>query len=99
MRLGRWAAGVSGQVRALESETAQPGSHLGAAHEQVPEQTGPVVLDHRDDRALVDGEPCVRIPAFRLAEGVDEAVVAPDAVAHRAKQVADRKSTRLNSSH
>src|SRR3546814_5651589 len=44
------------QARTLEAEPAQTGNDLLAAHEQVPQQPGTVILDHHHDRPLVDRE-------------------------------------------
>ena len=49
-----------------------------------------VVLDHDDDRALVDGEVGVRDPVLAFAERVLEAVLAPDAIAELVIEVAER---------
>src|SRR6516225_4216632 len=67
----------SADVRALEAEAPQADADLGAAHEELPQEAGAVVLDHDDDRALIDGEMRLRIPILALAEGIDEAVIAP----------------------
>src|SRR3546814_12442715 len=66
------------QARTLEAEPAQTGNDLLAAHEQVPQQPGTVILDHHHDRPLVDREVAVGDPALRAVEGIDEAVAAPD---------------------
>src|ERR671920_1442243 len=66
---------------ARELEAAQAGLDLGAAHEQLPEQAGAVVLDHRHDRALVDREMPAGVPVVGLAGRVYEAVLAPDVLA------------------
>ena len=77
---GQLTAGV-GEVRAGEAEAAEAVADFGAAHQEAPEQAGAGVLDHHHDRALVDREMRGGVPVGGLAEGVDEAVVAPDAVA------------------
>ena len=88
-RRGGTAARASGSsalhqrlVRTLQSgtreaEPAQPGLHFGNAHEQLPQQPGAMVLDHDDDRPLVDGQEGVGVPVALLAEGIDESVRAP----------------------
>ncbi len=40
-----------------------------------------MVLDHHDDRPLVDGEESVCVPVLAFAERVDEAELAPEALA------------------
>ena len=37
-----------------------------------------MVLDHDDDRPLVDGEIAIRCPVLLLAEGIIESVRAPE---------------------
>src|SRR3546814_6032344 len=58
------------QARTLEAEPAQTGNDLLAAHEQVPQQPGTVILDHHHDRPLVDREVAVGDPALRAVEGI-----------------------------
>ena len=55
--------------------------HFGDRHEQPPQQPGAVILDHDDDRSLIDGQEGVGIPVAALAEGIHEAVASPDLVA------------------
>src|SRR3546814_12600617 len=73
MRISDWSSDV------FSSDLpAQTGNDLLAAHEQVPQQPGTVILDHHHDRPLVDREVAVGDPALRAVEGIDEAVAAPD---------------------
>src|SRR3546814_14541504 len=84
MRISDWSSDVCSsdlrrrQARTLEAEPAQTGNDLLAAHEQVPQQPGTVILDHHHDRPLVAREVAVGDPALRAVEGIDEAVAAPD---------------------
>ena len=45
-----------------------------------------MVLDHDDDRALVDGEEGVGVPVSALAERIDEAELAPERFPCRVKK-------------
>ena len=64
-----------------ESQPVQPGLHLGAGHEEAPEQAGAVVFHHDHDGALVDGEVPGFAPPVMEAEAVVESVRALDPMA------------------
>lgn len=44
--------------------------HFGILHEIIPQQAGPVIFDHDDDRPLIDGEVGIGIPIPGLIEGI-----------------------------
>src|SRR5262249_60963182 len=69
------------QVRAGDPQPAQARLHFRNAHEQLPQQAGAMVLDHDDDRALVDGDVGVGIPVTLLAKGIDEPEPSPELLA------------------
>ena len=49
-----------------------------------------MVFDHDDDRALVTRQMRFRLPVGGFAEAVDEAVFAPDFIAQRFVEMAER---------
>ena len=55
------------------------------AHEEFPEQSAAVILNHDGYRPLVDGKITLRIPVVRFAESVVESVRAKHFVAHVVK--------------
>src|SRR6201984_1743305 len=78
-------------MRAFEAEASEPFANFAAAHEKLPQKSCPVVFDHDDDRALIDRKMRCRIPISRLAEGVDEAVFAPEALAEACVKMPQRR--------
>src|SRR5580692_3174882 len=78
-------------MRALEAQLLHPLADLRNAHEQLPDETAPVVLDHDDDRPLTDREVAVSIPVRLLTEAVDEAEPPPDFVAKLLIEVPERR--------
>jgi hypothetical protein len=49
----------------------------GIGHEQLPQKSGPVILDHDHDRSLID---CKILPVMGLAEGIGETKAAPNSI-------------------
>ena len=68
-------------MRALESKPAQAQLNVGILHEQIPQQSRTMILDHDDDRALVDRQIGFGEPVGVLAEGVGKTETAPQPVA------------------
>ena len=54
--------------------------NLRAGHEQSPEQSCPIVLNHRCDGQLVDSQVSARVPLGSGAIAVVEAIIAPEQV-------------------
>src|ERR1700733_12533935 len=77
-------------MRALEAQLLHPLADLGNAHEQLPDETRSVILDHDHDRPLADREVTVGVPVILLAETVDEAVPSPNLVAEIVIEVSKR---------
>ena len=65
-----------------KSQFRQSRLHVGVAHEELPQQAGPVILNHDCDRSLVDGEVTLRIPIVRFTESIVEAERSEHFVAH-----------------
>ena len=51
-------------------------------HEELPQQSRPIILEHDGYRALVNGEVALRIPVVRFAESIAEAIGAEDLISH-----------------
>lgn len=66
------------QVRAGKAKLPQRIPNFGRAHEQFPKKTAPVVLDHRDDRPLVNCEIRSGKPIARQRECVNKAKPSSD---------------------
>ena len=49
-------------------------------HEELPQQSRPIILEHDGYRALVNGEVALRIPVVRFAESIVEAIGAEDLI-------------------
>ena len=71
---------------------ARPVCDLRAAHEQPPHEAAAEILDHDDDRPLVDREIGFRDPVLLRAEGVPEPVFAPEPPAQRRCEIAKRRA-------
>src|ERR1700761_570614 len=63
-------------MRAGESQIFHSLLYFGAAHEQIPEQSATVILDHNDFGALIDRETIAIEPDRAEIEGIGEDIAA-----------------------
>lgn len=56
---------------------------LGIAHEVFPAESAAGVLDHADDRSLIDGDIVFRKPIALEIEGIVESERSPETLAQR----------------
>jgi len=76
----REMGGLILQPRALKPQLLQPVLHIGDLHEQIPDETAAIVLDHDHDGALIYSQVAFGIPVAAFAEPIDEAVLAPNLI-------------------
>ena len=62
-------------MRAREAEPLEARLDFGDAHEKLPQKPAAVILDHDDDRTLIDRQIRIGIPVAAFIEGIDEANV------------------------
>lgn len=74
----------------LEADSIQGGIDFRIRHELLPDQTGAVILDHHDDRRLIQPHVYVLKPIFREIEAVSETVRAPQLPANIAIEMLQR---------
>jgi hypothetical protein len=77
----RFSEGIIPIPAAGKAELLQPGPDIGIGHEQLPQKSGPVILNHDHDRPLIDRKIRACIPVMGLAERIGEAEAAPNPVA------------------
>src|SRR6266496_1246546 len=78
-------------LRELKPCLLQTAPNLGAFHKCLPNSPGSVVLDHDQDRSLVDAQHLSVPPAGGQIERVAETVARPDARTELVVEVAQRR--------
>src|ERR1700761_3147013 len=79
----------------FEAQRVQSALYFVRFHEQIPQETAAMVLDHDDDWALIDGKIGIGVPVSRLAKRVHETIPSPYLVAVSRQEMADRGHRRL----
>ena len=68
-------------IQKFKSQVLKAFLYLRGTHEEVPQQSAAVVLNHRGNGQLVDGQVPLRIPIVLDAECIVKSVFSPDTVA------------------